>query len=188
MILIHTVTDKLVCQSQTLGGTSRAFRRMVWQDCDCRFISLMAWVWRCPHVYVFVKGIWNHSWFVSTGKGDLARAIILDIRVVLGFHYAWSCFFGLASTSDMGMVYHLQMSLLERTSDLFWGASIGTAEHIESSHIYVISHSAAYCLRRMAFCLDFPGRVAGAFDGQPMKQPLLHYVWCTQLMGINWEK
>lgn len=39
-------------------------------------------------MYVFVKGIWNHSWFVSTGKGDLARAIILDIRVVLGFHYA----------------------------------------------------------------------------------------------------
>lgn len=28
---------------------------------DCRFISLTAWVWRCPHVYVFVKGIWNHS-------------------------------------------------------------------------------------------------------------------------------
>jgi len=29
MIVGHTVTDKLVCQSQTLGGTSRAFRRMV---------------------------------------------------------------------------------------------------------------------------------------------------------------
>ena len=40
----------------------------------------------------------------------------------------------------MGMVYHLQMSLLERTSDLFWGASIGTAEHIES---WVISMSSA---------------------------------------------